>query len=190
MNCLLECLAIEMPPKAREQAELSLQHGRLGFRSLVHHCSAACIASVLAHVTSVLAHITSVLAHIASVLAHITSVLAHITSVLALLHIASALDLLHIASALALNSLVPKTNLLCLELSIEEVVDHPNRQQILSCTCKLESAMFNHNSSAANKTRLMPVSSAHASSWLLATPEGKLYGSGHGHIWSHAVFTP
>eukprot|EP00731_Ephydatia_muelleri_P001367 Em0001g1367a len=26
INCLSECLAIEMPPKAKEQAQLSLQH--------------------------------------------------------------------------------------------------------------------------------------------------------------------
>ena len=46
MNCLSECLAIEMSPKAREQAQLSLRHGGLGFRSLAHYCSAAYIASV------------------------------------------------------------------------------------------------------------------------------------------------
>ena len=56
-------------------------------------------------------------------------------------------------------------------LSIEEVVDHPYRQQLLSS--KLEAAKFNQlidNSSAADKARLMSVSSVHASSWLLATP--------------------
>ena len=128
MHCLSECLAIEMPPKAREQAQLSLRHGGLGFRSLAHHCSAAYIAS------------------------------ASITG-------SSLTNLLHALTAF--NAKVISNG----ALSIEEVVDHPYRQQLLSS--KFEAAIFNQlidNSSAADKARLMSMSSAHTSSWLLATP--------------------
>ena len=131
VNCLSECLAIEMPPKAREQAQLSLRHGGLGFRSFAHHCSAACIASV-------------------------SSTGSPIDTNTNLLHALTAYNAKVISNY---------------ALSIEEVVDHPHRQQLLSS--KLEAAVFNQlidNSSAADKARLMSVSSAHTSSWLLATP--------------------
>ena len=53
---------------------------------------------------------------------------------------------------------------------LDEVVDHPQQQQLLSSN--LEATMFDqllNNSSAADKARLLSVSSAHTSSWLLAT---------------------
>ena len=91
MNCLSECLAIEMPPKARKQAQLSLRHGGLGFRSLAHHCSAAYIASVSSTSSSLVTNT----------------------------------NLLH--ALIVFNAKVISID----ALSIEEVVDHPHRQQLL-----------------------------------------------------------
>ena len=122
MNCLTECLATEMALKAREQAQLSLRHDELGFRSLVHHCSAAYIASV-------------------------SSTGSPLATNNHLLHALTALN----ANVISMDA-----------LTIVVIIDHPHQQHFLSS--KLEAAKLHHllnNNSAADKARLLSVSSAY-----------------------------
>ena len=61
-----------------------------------------------------------------------------------------------------------------LYVAVDQYMTH---QHLLSSKLELEAAKLHHllnNSSAADKARLLSVSSANASSWLLATPSPSL----------------